>query len=560
MASISAESVTEVSRRWEQSPVGQREDIIARAAGDWGCSARTVRRRIQGALGRSRRVRRDAGARPVDDQVLARGAELLARTTTKKGHITGTLGGVLELLEREGLVEPGAVTASTLGRWLRAVRLSPRHLRAVSAAITRIAEHPNHVHLVDASVCLTWYLRQDGRIVRQSHLERTLYKNKPHEWAKLRQILWRYVLVDHCSGAFYVRYYYAPGENAQDLLDFLHRAWSPKPDPLQAPFHGVPRVLAADQGPGLKAQATRNLLATLDVALDLHLPGVARASGGVESLHWAWERWFESRLLLSPASDLEQLNELAYLHAMQISASQRHRHSRHGMPRRDAWVAWMRDEYLRLCPDRELFMHLAHRDEETRVMDGRGRISVALPGVGQTWFELRGTVHVGEVVRVRIHPYQERMVHAWNSDDDELEVIRLEENEHGYLVGGRVGGWAGEDYDRHREQEVDRIRRAAAEEATIPHEVAFGDPRTTVRPIPMIGAPLHGRPALAGRAAPEITYSRFDAKTRIRESLGRPISRSESDWIDGQFTGPLVTAGELDRILDELPAAAATTA
>lgn len=556
---VPADAIRDLVDELRAAPAARHRELRQRSATRWGVSERTVYRLTQAAMGRQRQTRSDAGQRVLSAAVVAQAATMLARTKTKKEKIVGTLPVILDTLERRGLVEPGAVSPATLGRCLREYRLSRRQQKAPSASIQRISRHPNHVHLVDASICLTWYLREDGRIVRTPDVERRFYAGKPHEFAKLRQILYRYILVDHCTNAFFAHYYYSSGERAEDLIDFLLRAWSDKAEPLQYPFRGVPLVLAADQGPGMKAQTTRNLLANLDVEIDLHMPGVARASGAVENMMGTWERWFEARLLLSrPMESLGALNDLAHAYAMSINAHPRYKVGRHGMTRRDAWVGWMRDEYLRTCPDHDTFWMLAHRDAMERTVDNRGRISVALPGAGKTAFELRGVVHVGEKVSVRLHPYQERTVRVWNADGEELEAIRLEANEHGFLVGGRVGGFAGEDYDRHRDQEVDRVRRAAAEESErLTHDEAFGDPVKETPPIPMIGAPLTGRPALSERARLErVTYTQVEALRRVRDAVNRPLTRDEYAHVTAAFDGEVIDGDELDRLIEELPALA----
>ena len=78
--------------------------------------------------------------------------------------------------------------------------------------------------------------------------EATFYKNKPHNFGKIaRDRVLRYVCVDHCTGAFYCRYYNVSGENAETMFDFLMRAMGSK-DKQHNPFEGVPKILYWDKG------------------------------------------------------------------------------------------------------------------------------------------------------------------------------------------------------------------------------------------------------------------------------------------------------------------------
>lgn len=551
--------------RWDQEPIPTAEQIRAlmeklatltpeerrqeraQAAKCWGLSARSLNRRIREVWGARRAIRSDAGQSMISEEALREASQLLAQATNRRGKCTLSAKKVTEILTRKGILPPGT-SHKTLSNRLRECRLSPRYLRAPKAAISRRSEHPNHVHLVDSSICLSWFLRDDGRIVHLPDSDRVFYKNKPENYRRLRQVLWRYLVVDHRTHCFYPRYYYAPGERPEDLIDCLHRAWSRKNDRL-FPFCGVPRILAGDQGPGLKAQTTQHLLESLEVTPDLHLPGNARASGSVEVGHNCWEKWFEVGLLLSPPRDLDELNELAYARAIEIQAKELH--ERYGKTRFQAWLSWMQDEHMREAPDQDVWWALARRDEIERTVDGYNRISVTVPGVKGVW-ELRGEVRVGEKVKVVPYPYRAEPLRVWNSSGDELEVVRIEFDEAGMALTGRGGGWAGEDYDRHRDQEIDRIRRAAQEHPIqlTPYE-AHGDPRREVAGLAFLGAPRPGRPALAEEARrTAITYGRFEAKQRVRAAAGRPLTKAESAWFDAQVgEKQTVTAEELEQLV-----------
>ncbi len=554
---ITDELIVGLAAKLDATPHGGRGPVVQETAKLWGVSQGTLYRHLQRVRPSGRATRSDKGKRSLQRDAVRLAAELMVRTQTKRGKLVTRIDEALGTLQEVGIAAQDC-SPSTLARYLREDRISPWFLKAPSAAIQRVSNHPNHVHVVDASICLTWYLRKDGRVVQVPDEERVFYKNKPENFLKSKRKLYRYVLTDHCTHAFYVHYYYSTGETAEDLLDFLWRAWTPK-DCGYYPLHGVPIILAGDQGPGLKAQTNRNLLKTLDVTPDLHMAGNARASGSVEGAHYHWEQWFESKLLLCPPSDLDELNERAFQEAAKINATKPM--SRHKMSRSAAWSAWATDEHIRFCPDQDVFFHLAVRDAETRKVNNYGRISVAMPNVGKTWFELRGPVVPGETVEVRIHPYVQRQVRVWNSQDVELEVIRLEKGEHKFLEGGRSGGFAGEEYDRHRMQDAERIRRAAKEEPLeLPAAAVFRKPAEDVENLAFLGAPRGGRPALREQAAQTaVTYMRIDVKAQAIQKLNRSLTREESRLINEHTPGP-ITAEEMEALIEKLSAEKVQTA
>ena len=84
------------------------------------------------------------------------------------------------------------------------------------------------MHQVDVSACLHWYFKKRGGLAHAPHQAGAhAGGKKPQVLQKLgiKSHILRYVLVDHASGAFYVRYYLAAGETALNLIDFLYHAW-----------------------------------------------------------------------------------------------------------------------------------------------------------------------------------------------------------------------------------------------------------------------------------------------------------------------------------------------
>jgi len=95
-------------------------------------------------------------------------------------------------------------SVSTIARWLRDVGLSRKKVNAPSPKLRMRTLYSNHVHMYDTSVC-RFYLKQ-GKVSKiERLLLRDYYKNKEYRYKdKVRLV--RHVLVDHLSGAFFVKY------------------------------------------------------------------------------------------------------------------------------------------------------------------------------------------------------------------------------------------------------------------------------------------------------------------------------------------------------------------
>ncbi len=149
----------------------------------------------------------------------------------------------MEIAIDNGIVEPGQVSISTMQRLLRESGLSKAQLDSPTPHTEMRSLHPNYCHLVDASVCIQYYLKNGKMGIMD---ERDYYKNKLSNFAKVKQKLLRYVLDDHFSGFFVFRYYIADGESRENLWDFLKWAWRSKADnrfPFRGAADSIDRVL-----------------------------------------------------------------------------------------------------------------------------------------------------------------------------------------------------------------------------------------------------------------------------------------------------------------------------
>ncbi len=274
----------------------------------------------------------------------------------------------LQIAVDNGIIEEGQVAPVTLNRILRERQLSRRHMKAATPHTEMRSLHPNHTHVFDVSVCIQYYLRNGKMGIMD---ERDFYKNKPHNFEKVKTRLLRYVVVDHFSGAFHFKYFDTTGETQENLFSFLKEAWAEKVDE-KLPFRGVPFNLLMDNGAANSSKAIVALLERMDVKVPKGKPYNPQRQGAVETLHTVIEDWFESGLRIQPAYTVEQLNAWAFDWTVRFQAQKKH--TRHGMPRTQCWLMIKREE-LRILPPEDILHDLFANPEEERTVDGTYAIS-----------------------------------------------------------------------------------------------------------------------------------------------------------------------------------------
>lgn len=265
------------------------------------------------------------------------------------------------IAEDNGIIEPCQVTPATMNRILRERQMSKVHMKAPEPHVNMRSLHPNHCHLVDVSVCIQYYLK-NGRLEMMD--ERDFYKNKPGNFAKIKTRLLRYLLDDHFSGAFYLRYYETSGETSDNLWDFLKKAWAHKGNDKYH-FRGVPFQMLMDTGAANTSKAIVKFLGKLEINIPKGRPYNPRRQGAVETSHTIIEEWFESGLRIQPATSVEQLNEWAA--DFMVGHHARRIHTRHGMTRSQAW-SLITAEQLRELPTDEILQEVYSKPEEERTV------------------------------------------------------------------------------------------------------------------------------------------------------------------------------------------------
>lgn len=418
-----------IASQLDECAHGESAPMVQRECARLGMSKQTLYRRLREVGWTSGRKRRaDAGSFTVGDDVLTQVAGLQKVGIRKNGKVVMKIPTAVSVLMMNG-IEVDA-SHSTVARALRAKQMDIRTLQRATPAVEQRSLHPNHVHMVDPSLCLLFYIKGKQHIIDESDF----YKNKLDAVAKNPLKVWRYVLVDHTSNAITLRYYERKGEDQHTLADFLLYAWS-KIDGRVT--HGVPRILMMDPGSANTAHSIRHLLQALDVQMLVNQPKGPRAKGAVEVAQNIVEMNFEARLRVTPVSCVDELNERALAWCAAYCDNrvpgQDTRLKREGFKEPMArYAIWrlIRADQLRLLPPLEACLMLLHGKVQQRKVDGELRISFAHPMAERSMrYDVRGLagVNAGDVVTVKPLLYGQAAVMIEVARyDGELLSYRLE--------------------------------------------------------------------------------------------------------------------------------------
>lgn len=366
--------------RLDAAPHGGRAEIVGEFGGMYGWSnARTYRELAKVGWSSGRKPRSDRGTSAQDMTVLTDICAAQRIGLRKNGKSTMQVPNAVSLLSQNG--REVAVSNSRISHLLRAHQMDLASQRRERAVQECRSLHPNHVHQVDPSLCLIYYMPDGKQRVIQ---EDEFYKNKLENVAKLKLKVWRYVLTDHFSNATLVRYYQAKGETQSNLFDFLLWCWAKQEGRL---MHGVPKMLVWDKGSANTASAIKNALRALEVEAVEHRAHNPRAKGSVENGNNRVECLFESRLMYEPVENVEELNAAAerWLNAYNADAIPNYDarlHRKYMAEPQARYALWqtIRREQLRILPPKELCQLLMHSDPLERKVDSSLTISFKHPG------------------------------------------------------------------------------------------------------------------------------------------------------------------------------------
>lgn len=560
MNATAAEStyLLELRERLEAAPHGGKTSIVAEAAKFLACSGQEVYRRLRAKAGfdSGRKPRKDRGQCSVPEDVAVKAAALVRGATRRNKKKTLPITTALDILNENG--QGADVSPATLSRAMRKYRCHPTMLAKGKPGTHMRSEHPNHVWQVDASICVLFYLPVGGLKVMP---ESEFYKNKPQNLARVeKQRVWRYVVTDHYSGAFYVHYLVAGGESAEGLVEVFLAAVSKRGK--EDPMHGVPEILMMDSGSANMSGLFLNLLDRLGVRHLTHLPGNPRAKGQVEQAQNLVETQFEGRLAFHCVTGLEQLQVAADRWRVHYNAYQRH--SRHGKSRNDMWLTIAEDQ-LRIAPSMELLRELVTAKPEERVVRHDMTVTHSVKGFGRRTYALHMLPGVvpGMKVRVVVNPYQAPTVDVLLRDergeDVAWPVAPVETDEAGFRADAPVFG---QEYKAPPDTAADkRVKEIAA---------AVGDTgkerQTGQAPYGLdVFADVHEAPAYLPRRGRDLgldasrreipPLSHVEAAKALKAALGQDWNPEHYAWLVQRYPDG-VPAEEIDDIAARLAAPA----
>ena len=548
------DAVRQLAVELREAPAALRAAKVRQLASQAGVSPATVYRHLERAgITSDRKARSDRGQSSVPTGVLEQLALIMATGRNKRGQPNIPLKQAYAIAREQGILTAD-VSYEHVARLLRQTGLGLQHMRAPEASVVRVSTHPNHVWLFDISVAIQWYFRDEKgkKLDQYSDAGSRFYPGKPENFRTVRRVIHRYTVVDHSTGAYWVQYRSTPGESALDVVDFLWSAMAPK-EGDRLPMHGLPRRLVADQGPGTKNATVVNLLRDLDVALELHAPGNAKASGAVEKRHDLWQRTFEGRLALHPVNDLDELNRLAGLACAKMNAEVTH--TRHGRPPSHLWLT-IAPEQLREPPDRDTFFSLAAAGTREATLNNY----LWLRADGKKWSVKGENVFPGQKVRFRLHPFLPSGIRVWDEHDVELVAVPLTFDAAGFAEQGPRHVWDD----------------AAAKGAAAPAPPAQSLARTAAAtPVRMTGvfddlveldrldivSRRRGTPFAAPAASSAVReFDDLLAREEVVRRLGRALARPEAAWWRQHVGATGITRAELDELYTAFTTSAATNA
>lgn len=266
-----------------------------------GCANQTVWRWLSTHVGytSTRKKRADAGTTKLPEETLmfiASSKKISVRNTGKSTKPTAV---AMNIADANGMNVN--VSSSRINALLRNKRLDAKSQASARNHGQMRSLHPNHVHQIDPSLCLIYYMggKQYAMTAEQFN------KNKPLAMEKVKLKVWRYVRYDHASGCLDVRYFEAAGENQTSLFEFLMWTWGKQANRLS---HGVPKRLLWDKGSANTSASIKRLLDALGVEHEAHASHHAWVKGGVEKGNDIVETHFESRLRDEPVNSIAELN------------------------------------------------------------------------------------------------------------------------------------------------------------------------------------------------------------------------------------------------------------
>ena len=367
----------ELKSQLETCAHGESSNLVASFAHDNGASVQTVWRWLSTHVGykSGRKKRTDAGNTRLSTEALHFIGASKAVSVRLTGKSTKPTAVAMNIADANGFEVN--VSASRVNTLLRNNRMNAKAQANARNHGTLRSKYPNHVHQIDPSLCLVFYMGGKQYVMTEEQFN----KNKPTSIEKVKLKVWRYVRYDHASGTIDTRYYEAAGENQSVLFDFLMYTWGQQP---MRQSYGIPTILQWDKGSANTSHAIQRLLNALGITHLTHATHHAWVKGGVENGNNIVETHFESRLRDEPVNSVEELNNAAErwvrdynANAIKFVDCRVRRFDGNSYVRDDLWQRIGAGELIEL-PDRKVCAWFLHGRIETRTIKN-SRISFAHP-------------------------------------------------------------------------------------------------------------------------------------------------------------------------------------
>ena len=344
-------------------------------------------------------------------------------------------GEILAGVTNEETGEVRLLSESAIARGLRVYGLHPEQLRQMTPHTRLQSLHPNHVWEIDASVCVIYYLPDNGAELIELD-EAVHYKNKPENMKAIEQFrVIRYVGTDHTSGVIRYRYY-PHAESGEHTVRFM--AWMMADKGGNDPFHGAPLIVMVDPG-ATSGGLVRRFCLRMGIELIINKRKNARAKGQVEKANHLIETSFEQtlRYLKQRPRNFDEINALADKYQAWYNATRIH--TRHKQTRYAVWMT-IKPEQLRVTPSAEVLLSLATHEPIKRQVQGDLTVSYK----NRTWdvSEVPGVLVKGDVY-IHWHPFMidTAMAVVWGDGQEQhIALPEKKKNQFGFFDDANIIG------------------------------------------------------------------------------------------------------------------------
>lgn len=448
MNPVLTQKLVEIAQAARTAAHGGRGAIYDKACIELGLSRATLLRKLKEvSMTGSRKRRTDAGKSALSREDALKISALLTESTRKNGKRLYSVADAVTELRANNMItaeftdtttgEVRPLSESTIIRAMRGYGVHPDQLMAPEPSTRLASLYPNHVWLIDASLCTLYYLQNGKKSTGLQVMNSDqFYKNKPKNLARIaNDRVWSYEITDHTSGWIYVEYVLG-AESGENLCSVLINAMQERggADVL----HGVPSILFMDPGSANTAAMTRNLCKSLGIEMIAHKAGNARATGQVEKARDIIERKFEPGLKFVEVNSLDELNAMAKKWRSHFNATAIH--SRHGQTRNDIWLRITAEQLIK-APSVDVCRELAIAAPERRKVQPTLEISFQ----GRKYdVSTVPNVMIGESVMVTRNPWRTDAAQIVMTGEDGHEVFHLveevPENEFGFSTNAAIIG------------------------------------------------------------------------------------------------------------------------